>query len=221
MWPNGHSSTPGSSGSSEGDAKLGCGLLTGGTRILEGREFPVDDECDDWLDSWLAALDRHQPSHPDGTPRPLDLAMIQLGAWEIVDHRTDGDFRSLMDPARAAEQKAALLEAVDALSRRATTVVLIAHPDVGEGRLDAVPAGADYPEYAPERAQRWREIVREVAAERPDTVVVDMDAWISRQDDDLRLRPDGVHFSIDSAIEVAEWLVPELLRHADPASPSL
>lgn len=198
-----------------GAAKLGCGLIEEGTRILEGREVPVGDDCVAWLDSWLAALDRHQPTDPDGNLRELDLAIIQLGAWEIVDHRTEGGFTSLLDDTRADQQRRILTAAVDALHERAATVVLIAHPDVGEGRLAAVPAGAHYVEYDVERSQRWREIVQDVATDRADTVVIDLDAWIAAQDDDLRLRPDGVHFSTDTAREVADWLVPELLAHID------
>ncbi|MDW3218721.1 MAG: acyltransferase family protein [Acidimicrobiales bacterium] len=202
-----------------GAAKLGCGLIEDGTRILEGREVPVGDDCVAWLDSWLAALDRHQPTDPDGTRHELDLAIIQLGAWEIVDHRTDGGFTSLLDDARADQQRRILAAAVEALHERAATVVLIAHPDVGAGRLRAVPAGAHYAEYDVERSERWREIVAEVAAERPDTVVIDLNAWIAAQDDDLRLRPDGVHFSTDSAREVADWLAPELLDLVDAPTP--
>lgn len=201
-----------------GTAKLGCGLLAEGTRILEGRELPVGDECTDWLGSWLAALDEHQPRSTDGEPDPLDLAMIQLGAWEIVDHRIDGEVASVMDADRAAVQHDLLRTAVDALHERARTVVLLAHPDVGEGRLLGVPAGVEYAEYDPARAERWRQIVHAVAADRPDTVVVDLAAWIAARDDDLELRPDGVHFSTESAREVADWLATELLAHVDTAA---
>lgn len=198
-----------------GTAKLGCGLLADGTRILEGRAVPVTDECTDWLGDWLAALDEHQPTDHAGNRQPLDLAMIQLGAWEIVDHRADDGFTSIMDDGRAHTQKRLLEEAVEALHERARTVVLIAHPDVGEGRLAAVPPGVDHAEYNPARAARWREIVHAVAATRDDTVVVDLAAWIHGHDDDLRLRPDGVHFSTTTAREVADWLVPQLLAHVD------
>ncbi|MEM7139886.1 MAG: acyltransferase [Actinomycetota bacterium] len=203
-----------------GNARLGCGLIAEGTRILEGREFAVQENCVDWLGGWTAALDE---SVDAGSSARLDVAIIQLGAWEIVDHRTRGDdgFRSLLDDERAEVQRAILRDAVETLHGYADTVALIAHPDVGEGRLAGLPAGAEYPEYDPARAQRWRTIVHDVAAERADTAVIDMAAWIDARDDDLWLRPDGVHFSLDSTVAVAEWLVPEILDLTGPSAESL
>ena len=198
-----------------GDATLGCGLISGGTRILEGREFAVDADCDDWLGSWLRALDSHQPSYPDGSPRRLDVAMVQLGAWEIVDHRLGGgDFLSLMDLGRAEMHRELLLETVDALHEYADRVVLIAHPDVGEARIDGLPTGSSFSEYDPGRAERWREIIADVAADRPNVEVIDMAAWVDARDDDDWLRPDGVHFSSTSTLVVAEWLAPQLIAAA-------
>jgi len=202
-----------------GDAKLGCGLLAGGTRRLEGREFVVPDACDNWLDDWLAALDRNQPVGPDGQPALLDVAVIQLGAWEIVDHQLGAGepFTSILDDAHAELQRARLDETIDALAARADRVLLIAHPDVGDARLAAVPAGAKYPEYDPARSARWREILAETAM-RPEVEIVDLASWVDELGaDDLRVRPDGVHFTAQSAREVAAWLAPTILAYTDAA----
>ena len=197
-----------------GNAKLGCGLLSGGTRMVEGREVDVPDDCDGWLDDWLAEL---------GGGR-VDVAVVQLGAWEVTDHRLAGrdDFLSIDDPTHRARQRAALDETILALRDHADVVALLAHPDVGDGRLATVPAGTTYPEYDPQRAQAWRDLVYE-AADGPDavdadrTVVVDLASWIAARPDDLRLRPDGVHFSQETGAEVADWLVPEIRRAVDTA----
>jgi len=201
----------------KGDAKLGCGLLPGGTRLLEGREFVVPDACDHWLQDWLAVLDIHQPVDAAGELIPLDAAVIQLGAWEIVDHRLEHDapYTSILDPDHAARQLAQLEDTVDALSARADQVILIAHPDVGAARLANVPAGATYPEYDPARSARWRELLALVGT-RPDVEVVDLASYIDALgDDDLRVRPDGVHFTQQSALEIAAWLVPEILAQTE------
>lgn len=193
----------------QGQAKLGCGLVTGGTRILEGRRVAVPAECDPWLDEWVSAIEGQD----------VDISVVQLGAWDIVDHRLAGGSTFLAigrDEAYETMLRANLEAATDALLAHSDTVMLLAHPDVGQGRLDAVPVGASYAEYDPARAARWREIVAEVAAERPDVTVVDLAGWIDARPDDLALRPDGVHFSYESAREVAEWLAPEILQqHAD------
>lgn len=188
----------------QGDARLGCGLVSGGTRRLEDREIEVPDECDGWMSDW-----------PDKIDEGVDVSLVQLGAWEIVDHRLDpeGPFLAIArDRDYEALQLEQLDEAVHGLLEHSEMVALIAHPDVGRGRIDRVPAGISFPEYDLARSERWREMVREYASVHPDVVVVDLAAWIDGNDDDDRLRPDGVHFTSETADEVAEWLAPEILR---------
>jgi len=202
-----------------GDAKLGCGLLSGGTRQLEGREFVVPAACDHWLEDWLSVLDVHQPVDASGVLIPLDAAVIQLGAWEIVDHQLEqgAPYSSILDAEHAAQQLARLEATIDALSGRADLVILIAHPDVGAARLASVPAGTTYPEYDPARSARWREMLTTVA-ERSDVHVIDLASHIEALgDDDLRVRPDGVHFTQQSALEIADWLAPAILAQTPAA----
>jgi lysophospholipase L1-like esterase len=206
QWADTH---PGEVEIVRGNAKLGCGLLAGGTRMVEGQEVQVPEECDGWLDDWIDVLgDGH-----------VDVAVVQLGAWEVADHRLDGsdEFRSIDDAEYRSLQRTALDEMITALLDHADVVALLAHPDVGEARLATFPAGTSYPEYDPRRAQAWRDLEYE-AADGPDavaadqTIVIDLASWIAAHPDDLRLRPDGVHFSQETGAEVAEWLVPEIQR---------
>ncbi len=188
----------------EGEAKLGCGLVSGGIRRLEDREVPVPDECDDWLIDWIDSIQGED----------LDVSMVQVGAWDIVDHQLEsgGPFLAIgRDDEYEALLRANLEAAIDALLDHSDLVVLLAHPDIGQGRLDTVPAGASYPEYDEARSIRWREIVDEAEAANSAVVVVDLAAWVDDHPDDLRLRPDGVHFSYESTREVADWLAPEIL----------
>ena len=187
-----------------GQAKLGCGLVSGGMRKLEDRTLPVPQDCDPWLDEWIDSIRGQR----------VDVAMVQVGAWDIVDHQLDGGGSYLAigrDPHYEALLRANLGRAIEGLKANSELVVLLAHPDIGQGRFDSLPAGVTYPEYDPSRSARWRAIVAQAAAADPDVVVVDLASWIHAHPDERRLRPDGVHFTGETAREVAEWLAPELL----------
>jgi hypothetical protein len=62
------------------EATLGCGL-TGGTVHSEGNDVPTSDECTGWPLRWRKTVDEYQPS----------VAVVMVGAWDVVDHRIDGD----------------------------------------------------------------------------------------------------------------------------------
>ena len=187
-----------------GDAETGCGLVATGTRRFEGQPAPVPDKCRPWLAEWVAAIGAEQ----------VDIAIVQLGAWEIVDHQVepDGPFLAIGRDAEYEALLRSILEAaIDVLLENSEVVALVANPDVGQGRLDTVPAGVSYPENDPTRSARWREFLAEVAAADPAVIVVDLAGWVHAHPDDARLRPDGVHFTSDTAREVADWLAPEIL----------
>jgi peptidoglycan/LPS O-acetylase OafA/YrhL len=191
-----------------GQARLGCGLVAGGVRKLEARVLPVGRDCDPWLSEWAESIEGDD----------VDVAMVQLGAWDIVDQQLEpgGPFLAI---GRDAEYETLLRTnlnaAIDVLLENSELVVLLAHPDIGQARLDTVPPGVDYPEYDPARAQRWREILAETADANPSVVVVDLAGWVDAYPDDRWLRPDGVHFTYESTQVVADWLAPELLRTYD------
>ena len=187
-----------------GHVKLGCGLVTGGARRVEGRVGAVSDECDTWLADWVDAI----------RGKDVDIALVQLGAWEIFDHQVEpgGPFLAIgRDEEFDAMLRDRLGAAVTSLHEHSDVVAIVANPDVGQARLDNVPVGTSYPEHDPDRSARWRELVEEIAAANPDTIVIDLASWIHGRDDDRRLRPDGVHFSAETTEEVAEWLAPEIL----------
>ena len=163
----------------------------------------MPDDCDPWLTQWIDAVD-------DGG---VDIAYVQLGAWEITDHQLEpgGPYLAIgRDVEYEAMLRDGLHTALEALLEHVDVVALLTHPDIGQGRLDTVPPGASYPEYDPTRTARWREIQREAAAGDPRVSLVDLAAWVEQHPDDLQLRPDGVHFTTESTGIVAEWLAPQL-----------
>lgn len=185
-----------------GWANLGCGLVDRGTRITKGEELAVPADCRDWVASWREA----------STKRPSDVAVVQLGPWEVTDQRPEsGPLRVIgRDTAFDAELAERLRVGISTLLERNTMVVLLVSPNIEMGRIDGRPPEVEYPESDPARMARFRRIEREVAAGFDRVQVVDLAGWLERHDDD-RLRPDGVHFTDRTAIEVARWLGPRLV----------
>lgn len=191
---------------------LGCGLLTEGDRVIRGELVPPDEECRGWEQRWAAASEEH----------PSDLAVVQLGPWEVVDQQLSpgGEILTIgEDPEVDGAIRAALLRAVDVLRADNGTVVLLAPPDIEVGRVDGRSPPSPYDESDPERMERFREIVTDVARDRPDVEVIDLQPWFAARDD-RRLRPDGVHLTDETTHELSAWLAPRLLELHEQATGS-
>ncbi|MGB1506978.1 MAG: hypothetical protein ACPHDT_16000, partial [Acidimicrobiales bacterium] len=189
-----------------GVVDLGCGLQQDGVRKQGDETLEVPLYCADWLTEWaeFAALTRP------------DVAVIQLGPWEVVDFQVDGDdsFTSLQDDETRETMTAQLDELVASVIDEVGLVVLILPPDIGPGH----PTFGRFPETDPARMQRWRDITVDVAERHDEVMTADLAAWIKTQDDEV-VRPDGVHFDRPSALVVASWLVPTVIdRYGLPAA---
>ncbi|MFN8035467.1 MAG: acyltransferase family protein [Acidimicrobiia bacterium] len=190
----------------EGWPHLGCGVLEY-DRLYRGGPAPYDPQCRGWIGNWRRAVAASRP----------DLAVVMLGPWEVTDIRLPGDarFRAIGDPAVDAALVAKLGEAVDTLlANGARRVVLVTSPPIESGRVDGQSPPSPFPESDPARMARWNAIQREVAASRRHVGVVDLAAYLGGRTDDHRLRPDGVHFTNDTALEITGWLGPRIARSA-------
>ncbi|MHB1139525.1 MAG: acyltransferase family protein [Microthrixaceae bacterium] len=188
-----------------GFTALGCGLLTDGERIVRGESKPPDEECVGWEQRWADA----------SAATPSDLAVLQLGPWEITDQRLEADGEILTigeDPEMDDAIRDGLRRAIDVLLVDNGRVVLLSPPDVDVGRVDGRSPTVAFDESDPARMGRFRELLAEVAAEHPRVDVVQLDDWVAAQPDDRRLRPDGVHFTDRTTLEVAAWLGPRLVE---------
>ena len=187
-----------------GYVELGCGLVAGTRRRMGDQVTDIPEECDGWLETWAQAASED----------PGDVAVIQLGPWEVADQQltASGPFLSIDE---SEELRAAFVDllgrAVDELARHHSTVVLLSPPDVVFGRIDGRDPREPIEQSDPVRMQRFREVVAEVAASREGVEVIDLAGWVAASPDDSTLRPDGVHFSNDAAPEVAKWLYPQVL----------
>ncbi len=189
-----------------GNSWLGCGVGRGGER----RAFPGDDSsapdgCDDWETTWAAAID-------EGSP---DLAVVQVGPWEVADRRLPGDdeWRAPGDPTYDRYLLEEMVTATDVLSAGGAEVVWLTSPPVGPGtsgnEIERRGDAAD-----PARMQRVNELMTEAAERRPGTAhVLDLAGYVASTGEDVRLRPDGVHFGPETAEEVVrDWLGASLVE---------
>lgn len=188
-----------------GWANLGCGLMITGNRLVRGEERRPDEICLDWVDQWAAT----------SAAEPADVAVVQLGPWEVLDQQIvpGGPFLTIgEDPELDAALADRLRLGIDTLLEHNGMVVILAPPDVEIGRVDGRSPETSYPESDPARMARFREIIDEVADGDDRVRVLALDEWLDAQPDDARLRPDGVHFTDTSTLDVASWLGPQLVR---------
>ncbi|GIU83669.1 MAG: hypothetical protein KatS3mg008_0444 [Acidimicrobiales bacterium] len=187
-----------------GFSDLGCGLLPEMERdILDGPSL-APEPCLRWREGWQTAVSAEP-----------DLAVVQVGAWEITDQRMPGEktWRAPGDPTYDELLLRRMNEAAELLLEHAREVVWILQPPPGLG-ADGLEARRRGRAADPARTHRVHQLMREVARMHPgDVHVLDLASWIASTGEDRRLRPDGVHFSEQTALEVARrWLGPRLLE---------
>lgn len=192
----------------KGETSLGCGLLADATLRTEEGEGRPRVECTGWRDRWVAAARAND--------KGLGIAVVQLGPWDVRDTRLTPDGRWMVvgrDRELDDALRSALDDGVKALLPEVGMVALVLPPDISLGRVDGQDPPRVDPASDPARMEAFRSIVREVAAANERTAVVDLAGYLrARGDDDRRLRPDGIHFTEETSLEVADWLGPELVR---------
>ncbi len=92
--------------------------------------------------------------------------------------------------------------AVDVLGSRGAMVQLVLWPRFGQFANASV-SERERAKRDPARMERLHQIMRQIAAERPDQVrILDLDGIIEDRIEDPGLRPDGIHIPADSALEL-------------------
>jgi peptidoglycan/LPS O-acetylase OafA/YrhL len=192
-----------------GDTPLGCSVARGGDRRFQGGEGPTNAQCDTWEVRWPQELAQN----------PVDIAIVQEGPWEVADRKIPGDdrWRHLGDPTLDSYVRNEMLAAVDLLLRHAKVVVWLTSPDIRADVTMPIAPTQPLPENDARRMARYNELVREVAAARPNVHVVDLSAYLASLPGgelDPQLRPDGIHFSNDTTHTVAPWIAEQVLAAA-------
>ncbi|HKF91016.1 MAG TPA: acyltransferase family protein [Acidimicrobiia bacterium] len=189
------------------EATLGCGL-TGGTVHSEGNDLPTRDECAGWPLRWRKTVDEYHPS----------VAVVLVGAWDVVDHRIDGDLLTVGTDAWVVYMTHQLDVATEVLSARGARVVLMTSPCFAQP--DSGLAGF------PERSEAARvhdlnDVLRRYAkSHRARVSLVDLHGFLCPKGEytptvaGVNARdPDGTHLSPEGARVVWRWLSGQL-RHA-------
>lgn len=188
---------------------LGCGIVRGGKYRVPGfGEGPQREECNNWAQRWTKVLDT----------QPADVAVILVGTWDVTDHQLPGDseWRAPGDPIYDAYLKRDMLAAVDELQAKVPIVVWLTCPLIDFG-LKENGISPHHPMSDPARMVRFNQLLGEVATERPNLKIVDLAGFLAKAPGgelDRTMRPDGVHFTDEAALQVANWLGPELLAIA-------
>jgi hypothetical protein len=184
--------------------RLGCGLFFSGSVYEGGELLPVDPECD-WHQAWPEQLDYFKP----------DIALMLVGAWDILDREVDGHTVKF----GTVEYDRAFLQYLDDATRLlgstgAKVVVLTTpffeHPEqVGQS--------SSFPEYDPWRVDRINSLYRDFLAQNPGRyTLIDLNRFVSPDGkfadskDGVQIRGDGVHFTEAGSLMVDQWLAPQL-----------
>jgi hypothetical protein len=190
---------------------LGCGVSRGGERRSRGRVTAAPEGCD----AWAETIPHEVASLREKFGR-LEFAVVQTGPWDVADRRLEGSDEWLAPGDEEYDDylRSEMSTLTDLLLDEGVYVVWATAPhlDVGRGR----DTDEDFPENDPARVDRFNEIVREVMDARDGAVTLELQALLDQRPggefeatytgpdgDELILRPDGVHFETEGAIELA------------------
>ena len=186
------------------EATLGCGL-TGGTVHSEGNDIPTSDECAGWPLRWRKTVDEYQPS----------VAVVLVGAWDVVDHRINGDILPVGTDAWALYMTHQLDTATQVLSAHGARVVLMTSPCFGQpdSGLEGIPERWDAA-----RVHDLNGVLRTYAKAHPARVsLVDLQSFLCPKGEytstvaGVTARdPDGTHLTPEGSKAVWRWLAAQL-----------
>ncbi|HUC05206.1 MAG TPA: acyltransferase family protein [Acidimicrobiales bacterium] len=195
---------------------LGCGVVFGPEVELMGERDSTGSACNGtpyspsepltsqpWPYQWLNAMAVTQPN----------VVVLLAGRWEVVDRLYEGKWTNILNPTYAAYVKHQLELAADLVTAAGSHMVFLTAPCTDEGEQ---PDGQPWPEDNPARIAVYNRLVKEVAAEHPDTEsVVDLNAavcpgghYTSKIDGVTVRMSDGVHFV---PVTAGEFLAPTLM----------
>jgi len=187
-----------------GGAQLGCALVQAPASLRGGQTLPLNPRCH-WT-AWKPYLARHP-----------DIVVVLYGPWDTAPTEMPGSttFRTLGDPVYDAYVQKQMVAAVDVFAANGADVVWLTSPDIGpQAAQDDNVTLSDL--VSPGRIDKLDRIIRTLPRLRPGKVqVVDLATWYaSAKLDDRSMRPDGLHFTAQSAVQISEQWLATAVMHA-------
>ncbi|HVB92221.1 MAG TPA: acyltransferase family protein [Acidimicrobiales bacterium] len=198
---------------------LGCGVVMGPKVELMGARDATPPACNGssfvpgtpllkqpWPYQWLAAM---AATHPN-------VVVLLAGRWEVVDREYQGKWTNILNPTFAAYVKHQLELTSQLVVASGVHMVFLTAPCTNEGEQ---PDGAPWPEDDPARLVVYNRLIREVAAEHPQTdSVVDLAGaacpgghFATTLRGVVIRRTDGVHFTDAGGMVLAQDLMPAIV----------
>ncbi len=186
----------------------GCGVMLGRITSRRGEQRDLGAECGDWPQKWRAAV----------TSTRAQIAVVEIGAWDVFDDTVDGRTLRFGTPEWDREFTARLETGTGLLTAAGAQVALMGVPcyrPVDGGGLLALPERGD-----DARTRHLDDLLRASAARRPDRVFF-VDPPHEFCDDpaiasNLSYRWDGVHYYKPGAALVFRAIGPQLLAIPPP-----
>lgn len=191
-----------------GGGGMGCAIGRGGAVDYRGQVGDLQEGCD----AWATQLPDEVTNVRERYGERVRFVLLQAGPWDVADRRLEGDDRwmHIGEADYDAFLRSELETATDLALDQGLVAVWLTSPEIRASGHESLSTDA---ESDPARMAALNEMVQEVADAREGAVVVDLAGWVGAlsEEEDERLRPDGVHFDEQTALEVAEWLGPEIL----------
>jgi len=190
-------------------AILGCGIVDTPYFVHDTR-LTFQADCQGQAEFWqTTAVD--QP----------DVLGVMVGAWEVYDHEVDG---KRLSPGAPAYDKRITADLTDGVDKMLAAVPNIRVVFIGQACLrerDDRLGGVTSERNDPRRLRAVNAVIKDVAKRYGTRATyIDMGPYLcpggtfKDQIDGVEMRPDGIHFSDESAPLAWRWLGPQILDFA-------
>ena len=203
-----------------GSAENGCSIGDEGEVDYRGlQEGLRGGTCTEWRQNLREDIARNRERYDR-----MDFAVVQSGPWDVANRKipaSNDEWVHIGEPVYDDYLRSEMADVVDLLLDEGVTVVWLTAPVTDWTRLDP-PVDDRPPEFDPARMELYNDMIRELAGEREGVVVVDLASYAAElpPDELARIRPDGVHWTFDGSVQIADWLGPQvvLAANSEPAS---
>ncbi len=185
------------------DSISACGILRGQVSSRSGERFDLVSACPNWLNKWRTDAKREKPA----------IALVIIGAWDVLDLRTPTGTVVFATPAWDANFLATLRSGLDALRESGAQIALAELPCYRPHKTNPTPPGW-WPERGDDdRVRHVNDLLRQVADNvhiftvKPAAVFC-TDPTVA---DNKKDRYDGVHYLRPGATIYFDAIIPQLL----------